>query len=229
MFNTTPAKKKNSKLLKCHHSMKPPVLHATWPFVLLRPQFQWKLCCSFLKVELLMAKDDKGIHKDIFIHLCQVTDHYSYISRPTNCKSCPWTVAFHLVLQSDLSSKDLQNKHTPSISPKHLHLRSHFLRHFRDFLQGRQRLGGFSPLETNHDRPGNLPWIMIHPSLASHLFHLGTLMIWWLKMDPPYLLFGFVFTLRPSSLNRLASCVMRQMTICFNGIYPPWKPREGTC
>lgn len=86
-----------------------------------------------------------------------------------NCKSCPWTVAFHLVLQSDLSSKDLQNKHTPSISLKHLHLRSHFLGHFRDFLQGRQRIGGFSPLETNHDRPGI--YIMdhyIHPWL--HIF-----------------------------------------------------------
>ncbi len=64
----------------------------------------------------------------------------------------------------------------------------------------------FQKKETNQKKqklPGifwNLPWIY-GSWIFFHLLYL--FLAWWLKIEPPYLLFGFVSTLRPSSLNRL--------------------------
>lgn len=111
---------------------------------------------------LLIVKDDKGIHKDIFIYLLWVTGCCSYISRPTNCKSCPWTVAFQLVLQSDLAPKIFKTN-TP-----HLHLHP-----------PQESRGTLSGLPSGSQRWFQAPWGLPWPRNFSWIitsfrsFHLG--------------------------------------------------------
>ena len=66
------------------------------------------------------------------------------------------------------------------------------------------------PKKGNKSKKKKLPWPLdysgiyrgyMDPGSFFHLFYL--FLAWWLKIEPPYLLFGFVSTLRPSSLNRL--------------------------
>ena len=135
------------------------------------------------------------------------------------------------------SSKDLQNKHTPSPSPSTSGVTG-------DTLGTSFRVAKVVS--------GPLGASMTEEFLMDH--YILQIFSPWLndsRWTPPFfLLFGFEFTLRPSSLNRLPGCVRCKVDASntlvgvwkrercgemaknvqelsrpsTNGIYPPWKP-----